>query len=70
MKTIINKTRMVIATMLIVVMSSLTSCYQKFEESWDLAINTNNITFPYEEGSISIACFIWLRARIRLWSGL
>ena len=66
MKTIINKTRMVIATMLIVVMSSLTSCYQKFEESWDLAINTNNITVTYEEGSIAIACFTTGRWTARL----
>lgn len=56
MKNIINKSKVLVSAMLIAVMA-LTSCYQKFEESWDLAINTNNITFPYEEGSISIACF-------------
>ena len=57
MKKIINKTKAVVAAVLVVVMATLTSCYQKFEESWDLAINTNNITVPYEEGMVSIACF-------------
>ena len=57
MKNIINKTKAVVAAMLIVVMTTMTSCYQKFEESWDLAINSNNITVTYEEGMIAIACF-------------
>ena len=57
MKNIINKTKAVVAAMLIVVMATMTSCYQKFEESWDLKVNTNNITFSYEEGMIAIACF-------------
>ena len=57
MKNIINKTKAVVAAMLVVVMATMTSCYQKFEESWDLAINTNNITFSHEEGMIAVACF-------------
>lgn len=57
MKNIINKTKAVVAAMLIAVMATMTSCYQKFEESWDLAINSNNITVTYEEGMIAIACF-------------
>lgn len=57
MKNIINKTKAVVAAMLVVVMATLTSCYQKFEESWDLAINSNNLTISHEEGMISIPCF-------------
>ncbi len=57
MKNIINRTKAVVAAMLVIVMATQTSCYQKFEESWDLAINTNNITVPYEEGMIAVACF-------------
>ena len=57
MKNIINKTKAVVAAVLVVVMATMTSCYQKFEESWDLAINTNNITVDYTEGMVAIACF-------------
>ncbi len=57
MKNIINKSKALIALMLIAIMATHTSCYQKFEESWDLAINTNNITVTYEEGMVAIACF-------------
>ncbi len=65
MKNIINKTKAVVAAMLVVVMATLTSCYQKFEESWDLAVNGHQMTLPsgveeatsFEENVTAIPCF-------------
>ncbi len=66
MKNIINKTKAVVAAVLIVVMATLTSCYQKFEESWDLAIDGEQKTFSYEEGMFSVACYTTGRWTARL----
>lgn len=66
MKNMINRSKALIAVMLVAVMAIQTSCYQKFEESWDLAINTNNVTVTYEEGSVAIACFTTGRWTARL----
>lgn len=46
MKNTINKAKAVVAAILVVVMATLTSCYQKFEESWDLAVNGPGMTLP------------------------
>lgn len=33
------------------------SCETKFEESWDLAVNSNRLTLTYEAGMTSVGCY-------------
>ena len=45
------------AVLLTVVLSLFASCENKFEESWELEVNSNEVTVPYEEGQYAVGCF-------------
>ena len=57
MKKIINISKAMMAVLLTVVLSLFASCENKFEESWELEVNSNEVTVPYEEGQYAVGCF-------------
>ena len=57
MKKIINISKAMMAVLLAVVLSLFASCENKFEESWELEVNSNEVTVPYEAGQYAVGCF-------------
>ena len=40
-----------------VVLSLFAACDNQFEESWELEVNSNEVTVPYEAGQYAVGCF-------------
>ena len=57
MKKILNISKAMAAGLLVVVLSLFASCENRFEESWELEVNTNQVTLPYEAGQYAVGCF-------------
>ena len=57
MKKILNISKAMVAGLLLAVLSLFAACDNRFEESWELEVNSNEVTVPYEEGQYAVGCF-------------
>ena len=52
-----NKSKAMVAGLLVAVLSLVAACDTRFEESWELEVNSNEVTVPYEAGQYAVGCF-------------
>ena len=57
MKKIMTISKAMMAGLLLAVLTLFAACDNRFEESWELEVNANEVTVPYEAGQYAVGCF-------------